>query len=162
MENLNAPFISFLHKLYRSQQLMTKTRLASKELACDTVKPQTLSTVIAILIVVISFTQIVPRLSYPQGPIVLLNQTAMLTDDSPQTQYSLALNQGDQLQIEVSGNGQLVDLTIAQSSPPQTLVEQTAIFPEYNIAWTVPQNGVYIFTLAAESVADAAITITKA
>jgi protein involved in polysaccharide export with SLBB domain len=130
------------------------------------VKPQTLSNVIAIIIVVltvIAFTQLTPGLSYLQQPISLLNETAILTENNPQTQYNLTLNQGDQLKIQVQGNGELVDLTIAQqSSPSQTLVDQSALLPEYSLEWTVPQNGVYIFTLVAESTAEAAITVTKA
>jgi hypothetical protein len=112
---------------------------------------------------VVSFILLVPQLTYPQKSTVFLNETAALTDDNPQTQYSLTLNQGDQLQIQVNGNGQLVDLTIAQqSSPSQMLVDQSALFPEYNIGWTVPETGVYIFTLAAESATTATITVTKA
>jgi hypothetical protein len=127
------------------------------------VKAQTLSSVIAIIIVVLSLILLVRQLSYPQKSTVFLNETVALTDDDPQTQYSVTLNQGDQLQIQVNGNGELVDLTIApQSSPSQTLVDQSALFPEYSLQWTVPETGVYIFTLVAESGTTATITVTRA
>jgi hypothetical protein len=92
---------------------------------------------------------------------LLLNQIAILTQDNYETQYNLALNESDQLNIQLSGNGDLVSLRISQpSSPSQPLVDQEeqTIF---SFTWTVPQTGPYVFTVIADAGATATITVTK-
>jgi hypothetical protein len=126
------------------------------------VRPQTFSTVVAIAIVAFSLTQLVPRITHPPEPIVLLNESIMLTGENYETQYSLTLSKGDQLNIKASGHGQLVNLMVTQpSSPSQALLDQEAQ-TFYSFEWTVPQNGSYLFILSApDTGANAAITITK-
>jgi hypothetical protein len=102
-----------------------------------------------------------PRVAHPTQPTVLLNETVVLTENDYETQYNLALNKGDQLQIQVSGNGQLVDLAAAQqSSPTIKLLDQEAQ-TFYNFEWTVPKNGPYVFTVSADMGATVTIQITK-
>jgi len=95
-------------------------------------------------------------------PVILLDQTVTLTQNINEAQYNLALNKGDQLNIQLSGNGDLVNLIITQpSSPSHPLVdeeEQTV----FTFTWTVPQTGSYVFTVSADNGATANIIVTKA
>jgi hypothetical protein len=123
---------------------------------------QVQSLLIALAIIVLSFMFLAPRIAHPTQPTVLLNENAILTENDYETQYNLALNKGDQLQIQVSGNGQLVDLAAAQQNSPtiKLLDQQAQTF--YNFEWTVPQNGPYVFTVSSDMGATTAtILITK-
>lgn len=122
---------------------------------------QVQSLLIALAIIVLSLMFLAPRVAHPTQPTVLLNETVVLTQNDYETQYNLALNKGDQLQIQVSGNGQLVDLAAAQQSSPtvKLLDQETQTF--YNFEWTVPQNGPYVFTVSADMGATATIVITR-
>jgi hypothetical protein len=116
---------------------------------------------IALAIVAVSFTILMPQVAHPQQPTVLLSQSAVLTENNYETQYNLVLNKGDKLQIQLSGNGQLVDLTAAlQNSPTQLLLDEEAQ-TYYNIQWSVPQDGNYVFSVIAETGATATILVTK-
>jgi type 1 fimbria pilin len=117
------------------------------------------SLLISLAIIVLSFTFLAPRIVYPTPPVVLLSQTVALTRDNYEMQYNLALNDSDQLNIQLSGNGELVNLRITQpSSPSQPLVDQEeqTIF---SFTWTVPQTGLYVFTVSADA-GDAGATAT--
>lgn len=123
---------------------------------------QVQSLLVALAIIVLSFMFLAPRIAHPTQPTVLLNQTVILNENNYATQYNLALNKGDQLQIQVSGNGQLVDLAAAQQSSPtvKLLAQEAQTF--YNFEWTVPQNGPYVFTVSSDMGATTAtILITK-
>jgi len=119
------------------------------------------SYMIALAIVAISFIVLIPQVAHPQQPTVLLSQTVVLTEGNYEAQYNLALNKGDQLQIQLSGNGQLVDIkTALQNSPTLLLLDQEAQ-TYYNLQWSVPQNGEYVFSITAETGATATILVTK-
>jgi hypothetical protein len=122
---------------------------------------QTQSLLISLAIIVVSFTFLAPRIVRPTQPVLLLNQTVFLTQDKYQIQYNLALNKGDQLNIQLFGNRDLVNLIITQpSSPSHPLVDQEdqTIF---TFTWTVPQTGPYVFTVSADNGATATIIVTK-
>jgi hypothetical protein len=123
---------------------------------------QVQSLLIALAIIVLSFMFLAPRVVHPTQPTVLLNETVVLTENDYEKQYNLALNKGDQLQIQVSGNGQLVNLAAAlQSSQTVTLLDQEAQ-TFYSFEWTVPKNGPYVFTVSSDMGATTAtILITK-
>jgi hypothetical protein len=119
------------------------------------------SFVVAMAIVAISFTFLVPRIAHPPQPTIFLNESVILTEDDYERQYNLALNRGDQLNIQLSGNGQLVNLVVTQqSSSSQPLLDEEAQ-TFYNFEWTVPQDGPYVFTVSADMGASATITVTK-
>jgi len=129
--------------------------------SCDTLITQVQSFVVAIVIVALSLTLLGPRIAHPTKPTLILNETVFLTEDDYERQYNLTLNKGDQLKIQVSGNGQLVNLkVIEQSSPSHPLLDEEAQ-TFYSFEWTVLEGGSYIFTLSADTGAQAAITITK-
>ncbi|MGD0979372.1 MAG: hypothetical protein ABR962_09565 [Candidatus Bathyarchaeia archaeon] len=122
---------------------------------------QTQSLLISLAIIVVSFIFLAPRIVHPTQPVLLLNQTVVLTQDNYQTQFNLALNKGDQLNIQLSGNGDLVNFIITQpSSPSHPLVdeEEQTIF---TFTWTVPQTGPYVFSVGADNGATATIIVTK-
>lgn len=119
------------------------------------------SFVVAMAIIALSFTFLGPRIAHPPQPVVLLNESVVLTETNYEQQYSLALNKGDQLQIQVSGNRQLVNLKITQPSSPTKPLLDEETQTVYNIQWTVPQTGPYIFDLTTETGASATITVTK-
>jgi hypothetical protein len=97
----------------------------------------------------------------PTQPVLLLNQTVVLTQDNYQTQYNLALNKGDQLNIQLSGNQNLVNFMITQaSSPTNPLIDQEEQ-TMFTFTWTVPQTGPYVFTVSADNGATATIIVTK-
>jgi hypothetical protein len=129
--------------------------------SCDTLITQVQSFVVAIVIVALSLTLLGPRIAHPTKPTLILNETVFLTEDDYERQYNLTLNKGDQLKIQVTGNGQLVNLkVIEQSSPSHPLLDEEAQ-TFYSFEWTVLEDGSYIFTLSADTGAQAAITITK-
>ena len=123
---------------------------------------QTQSLLISLAIIVLSFGFLAPQIVHPTQPVVLLNQTVVLTGDNYQTQYTLALNKGDQLNIQLSGGGNLVDLMITQagsSSNPLVDQQENTIL---GFTWTVPQTGPYVFTVNADNPpTTATITVTK-
>jgi len=111
-------------------------------------RPQTKSLLVSLAIVVVSFVFLAPKIVSPIQSVMLLNETIVLSQDNYQAQYTLSLNASDQLNIQLSGNGDLVSLTITQSgSPNNPLVDQEdqTIFSS---SWTVPQTGSYVFTVS--------------
>jgi hypothetical protein len=122
---------------------------------------QTQSLLISLAIIVVSFIFLAPRIVNPTQPVLLLNQTVVLTQDYYQTQYNLALNKGDQVNIQLSGNGNLVNFMITQpGSTSQPLVDQ-AEQTIFTFTWTVPQTGPYVFTVSADNGATATLIVTK-
>ena len=122
---------------------------------------QVQSFAIAIVIVAVSLTLLGPRIAHPTTPTLILNETVFLTEDDYETQYNLTLNKGDQLKIQVSGNGQIVNLQVTEQNFPShpLLDEEAQTF--YSFEWTVPEAGSYIFTVSADTGAQSVITITK-
>lgn len=116
---------------------------------------------VAMAIIALSFTFLGPRIAHPPQQVVLLNESVALTDTNYEQKYSLALNKGDQLQIQVSGHGQLVNLIVTQSGSSTQPVLDEEVQTVYYIQWTVPQTGQYVFDLTAETSASATITVTK-
>jgi len=128
---------------------------------CDTLITQVQSYVVAIIIIAVSLTLLGPSIAHPTAPTLILNETVILTEGDYERQYNLTLNKGDQLKIQVSGNGQLVNLILReQSSPSHPLLDEEAQ-TYYSFEWTVPEAGSYIFTLSADTGAKADIAITK-
>lgn len=121
------------------------------------------SILIAVAIVVLSFTLLTPMMAHPtETTVTLLNETVYLTEDEYEKQCTLTFSKGDQLGIKVFTTGQPVDLIItpAGSSSTSLLDEEGSGF--YNIGWTVPEDGSYIFSLIAEAGSvDATMTITR-
>ena len=105
------------------------------------------SLLISLAIIVVSIAFLAPRIAFPTKPITLLNQTIVLPDDVTNAQYTLALNQSDQLNIQLTGNGDLVNLLIAQSSNPSNALVDQEDQTTFTFTWTVPQTGSYIFTV---------------
>jgi hypothetical protein len=122
---------------------------------------QTQSFLISLAIIIVSFIFLAPQILHATQPVVLLNQTVVLTDDNYETQYNLALNQSDQLNIQLSGGGNLVDLMIAQAGSSNPLVDQQEN-TILGFTWTVPQTGSYVFTINADNPpTTATITVTE-
>jgi len=126
------------------------------------VPTQTMSLLISLAIVVGSIAFLVPRIVFPTEPVTLLKQTIVLPDDTTNAQYTLALNQSDQLNIQLSGNGDLVNLMIAQSSNPSYAIVDQEDQTSFTSTWTVPQTGSYIFTVnTPDDGATANLIVTK-
>jgi len=123
---------------------------------------QTITLLISLALIVGSIVFLVPRIVFPPEPVTLLNQTVVLPDDVTDAQYTLALDKGDQLNIQLSGNGDLVNLVITQSSSPSNpLVDQEGQ-TSFTSTWTVPQTGSYIFTVSTpDDGATANFIVTK-
>lgn len=122
---------------------------------------QTQSLLVSLAIIVVSIAFLAPRIMRPTQQVVLLNQTVVLAQDGTEVQYTFALNKGDQLNIQLSGNGDLVNFIIKQSgSPSSPLVDQDEQ-TFFTFAWTVPQTGSYVFVLSADNGATANIVVTK-
>lgn len=123
---------------------------------------QTQSFVVALVIVVVSFALLAPRIAHPTEPTVLLNESVTLTDVDYTWQYNLALNKGDQVDVTVSTQSQPVDFKITQDGSSTALYDgegQTY----YDVGWTVSGNGNYVFSLIADvGNVDATVTITRA
>jgi hypothetical protein len=116
---------------------------------------------IALAIVAVSFALLGPRIAHPVQPTVLLNESLILTENDYQRQYNLSLSEGDQLQIQVTGNGDLVNLKVTpQSSPSHPVLDEEAQ-TFFSFEWTVPQDGLYVFNVSSETGARAAVTVTK-
>jgi len=123
---------------------------------------QTQSLLISLTIIVVSIAFLVPRIVRPVQPVVLLNQTIVLPDDVTNAQYTLALNKGDQLNIQLSGNGDLVNLIITQSSNPSNAVVDQEDQTTFTFTWTVPQTGSYVFNVnTPDDSATANLIVTK-
>jgi hypothetical protein len=122
---------------------------------------QTQSFLISLAIIIVSFIFLTPQILHAKQPVVLLNQTVVLTEDNYETQYNLALNQSDQLNIQLSGGGNLVDLMIAQAGSSNPLVDQQEN-TILGFTWTVPQTGSYVFTINADNPpTTTTITVTE-
>jgi type II secretory pathway pseudopilin PulG len=124
---------------------------------------QTQSLLISLAIIVVSIAFLAPRIVRPTQPVTLLNQTVILNEaNTDSTQYTLALNKGDQLNIQLSGNGDLVSLGIAQSSSSSTALVDQEDQTTFTLTWTVPQTGSYIFTVSTpDDGATANFIVTK-
>jgi hypothetical protein len=122
---------------------------------------QNQSFAVALVIVVVSVVFLAPQIAFPRQPVVVLNQTVSLSEDNDyEAQFNLVLSKGDQLNIQLTGNGNLVNLIVTQSGSSQPLVDQEDQ-TVYNFGLTIAQSGSYVFTLSAMTDATAAITITK-
>ena len=124
---------------------------------------QTQSLLISLAIIVVSIVFLAPQIVRPTQPVTLLNQTVILNDaNTDSTQYTLALNKGDQLNIQLSGNGDLVSLGIAQSSSSSNALVDQEDQTTFILTWTVPQTGSYIFTVSTpDDGATANLIVTK-
>jgi len=124
---------------------------------------QTQSLLISLAIIVVSIAFLAPRITHPTQPVTLLNQTVNLTDDNGDSEYyTLALNKGDQLNIQLNGNGDLVSLGIAQSTSPSNLLVDQEDQTTFTLTWTVPQTGSYIFNVyTPDDGATANFIVTK-
>jgi type II secretory pathway pseudopilin PulG len=111
-------------------------------------RAQTKSLLVSLAIVVLSFVFLAPRIVNPTQSVILLNETVVLTQDNYQAQYTLSLNASDQLNIQLSGNGDLVSLTITQSSSPNNPLVDQEDQTILTTSWTVPQTGSYVFTVS--------------
>jgi len=163
IENLNTTSSLILHKLHnRSSTTRSKFPLSSIKLAGNnSMMTQTQSFLISLAIIIVSFIFLAPQILHATQPVVLLNQTVVLTDDNYETQYNLALNQSDQLNIQLSGGGNLVDLMITQAGSSNPLVDQQEN-TILSFTWTVPQTGPYVFTINADNPpTTATITVTE-
>jgi hypothetical protein len=136
-------------------------RIRASSRVWNNLASQSLPILIAIAIVAVSCTQLFPRISHPPQPTTLLNDSVILNEDNYQKQYNLTLDKGDQLNIQITGNGDLVSIEITpQNSPTQPVLDQEDQ-TLFIFQWTVPQSGPYVFTLSAETGAHANIIITK-
>lgn len=118
---------------------------------------------VALVIIVLSFTLLAPRIARPSEPTFLLNESVRLTDDDYEWQYSLTLNKGDHLDVRVSTKSQLVHFKITQvgSKPVVLYDEEGQTF--FDFGWTVSEYGPYAFSLTADAGNVAAtVTITRA
>jgi hypothetical protein len=107
-------------------------------------------TVSIAVIVWLSVTMLVPRVTNPAPSPFLLHQTVELTASNYDVGFPLRLERGDRLDIKVSGDGQPVDFTIVDKQSYLTLVEErNDTFYDYR--WIVPGDGVYLFTVSAYS-----------
>ena len=163
IQNLNTTSSPILHKLHNrsSTTRSQSSSQAQEKLEGNTMMTQTQSFLISLAIIIVSFIFLAPRILNATQPVVLLNQTVVLTGDNYETQYNLALNQSDQLNIQLSGGGNLVDLMITQGSSSNPLVDQqdNTIL---GFTWTVPQTGSYVFTINADNPpTTATITVTE-
>jgi hypothetical protein len=123
---------------------------------------QTLSLLISLAIIVASIVFLVPRIVFPTGPVTLLNQAIVLPNEFTNAQYTLTLNKGEQLNIQLSGNGDLVNLIITQSSSPSNAIVDQEDQTTFTSTWTVPQTGTYIFTVnTPDDSATANLIVTK-
>lgn len=160
MQDLNNLFISFIV----ARNTTNQNYLSSfQKVACKNLMTQTQSFVVALVIVVVSFALLAPRIAHPTVPTVLLSESVSLTDVDYTWQNNLTLNKGDQVEVTVSTLSQPVDFKVVQDgSSPVTLYDdqgQTI----YDFAWTVSAYGNYIFSLIANAGnVDATVTVTRA
>jgi type II secretory pathway pseudopilin PulG len=141
--------------------LQSKFLLSRKLEGKRAMMTQTQSLLVSLAIIVVSIAFLAPRIISPTQSVVLLNQTVVLAQDGTEVQYTFALNKGDQLNIQLSGNGDLVNLIIAQSSSPSNRLVDQEEQTVFTFAWTVPQTGSYVFSLSADNGATADIIVTK-
>jgi hypothetical protein len=160
MQDLNHLFISFIV----ARNTTNQNYLSSfQKAACKNLMTQTQSFVVALVIVVVSFALLAPRIAHPTVPTVLLSESVSLTDVDYTWKNNLTLNKGDQVEVTVSTLSQPVDFKVVQDgSSPVTLYDdqgQTI----YDVAWTVSAYGNYIFSLIADAgKVDATVTVTRA
>ena len=147
----------FLINFIVTRQQLAVEVLRLKKIGGDTIMiTRTQSFLISLAIIVLSLIFLVPRMVYPPQPVVLVNQTVTLTEDYYEAQYTLALNKGDNLNIQLSGNGDIVNIGIAQASSPSNLLVDDEDQTTVTFTWTVPQTGSYIFTVSAADLIDGA------
>jgi hypothetical protein len=124
---------------------------------------QKLSFLVALVIVVVSVAFLAPQIAFPRQPVVILNETVSLDEDNDyETQFNLMLGKGDQLNIQLNGNGNLVNLIVTQSGSSQPLADQEDQ-TSYNFGLNVALSGSYVFALSGMGDTDVAanIMITK-
>jgi hypothetical protein len=101
------------------------------------------------IIVCATVVTLVPYITNPPPSPILLNRTVTLTDENYDVGYSLILRKGERIEVKASGNGQPIDFRIADNQS-STLVQETGnIF--YDLPWTAPADGAYIFYVSAAS-----------
>jgi len=124
---------------------------------------QVQSFAVAVVIVVLSFTLLAPRIVRPSEPTVLLNESVTLTDVEYTWQANLTLNKGDQVGVKVSTSNEPVDFKITQESSNPVVLYDEEGQTFYDYRWTVSGYGSYVFFLIADvGNVDATVTITKA
>jgi hypothetical protein len=80
---------------------------------------------VALVIVAVSVVFLAQQIAFPRQPVLVLNETFSLTEDNDyEAQCNLALSKGDQLNIQLTGNGNLVNLIVTQSGFSQTVADQ--------------------------------------
>jgi hypothetical protein len=96
-----------------------------------------------------TITMLLPRLTNPPVPHMLIDENVYLTTETYAKQFSLELMKGERINIEVSGNGKIFDLWFARENEnqSQTLVEQLDI-PLYNSPLTIPADGTYFLRVS--------------
>lgn len=90
---------------------------------------------------------LVPRITNPPSPQTLLNKTVTLTDQNYDVGYPLTLSKGESVDVKASGNDQPIDFRITDNQS-STLIEKLGN-TFYDVSWTVPVDGTYIFYVSA-------------
>ena len=95
----------------------------------------------------VTATMLVPRITNPPSPPALLDKTIILTDQNYDVGYPLTLSKGESIDVKASGNDQPIDLTITDNQSSTLIEELGNTF--YDVSWTVPVDGTYIFYMSA-------------
>jgi hypothetical protein len=90
---------------------------------------------------------LVPLLINPPHALILLNKTAVLTDQDYEVEYPLNLTGGEKIDIKVSGDGQPIGFKIMDNQSSTLIEKYNDTF--YDIPWTVPSEGTYTFFMSA-------------
>jgi len=103
---------------------------------------------VAIAIVAgVTATMLVPRIATPPSPPTLLDKTVILTDQNYDVGYPLTLSKGESIEVKASGNDQPIDFRITDNQSSTLIEELGNTF--YDVSWTVPVDGTYIFYMSA-------------
>jgi len=99
---------------------------------------------------------LVPHITNPPPPSTLLNRTVTLTDEDYEVGYPLTLRNGERIDVKASGNGQPIDFRITDNEFSTLIEERGDTF--YDVPWTVPADGTYIFYVSTNA-GDVAATV---
>ena len=103
---------------------------------------------VAIAIVAgVTATMLVPRITNPPSLPTLLDKTVILTDQNYDVGYPLTLSKGERIVVKASGNDQPIDFRITDNQSSTLIEELGNTF--YDVSWTVPADGTYIFYVSA-------------
>lgn len=90
---------------------------------------------------------LVPLITNPPLPNLLINETVVLTSENYAMSFPLQLLENDRINVKVSGNGQPVDLRITMANSTKTLVDQwDEAF--YNFQLTIPFDETYVLVVS--------------